>query len=64
MEFPRLLDGATVYDLGTAGMEATAGRESCKVWRLARNGVELVLAAQLGDGIQERLGVGVLGMVE
>src|SRR6266511_4867483 len=58
-----LLGTAVVHDIRATGVEATALREGGKVRWLAGDSIQRRLGAQLGNGVQQRFGVGVLGMV-
>jgi hypothetical protein len=59
-----LLAGAALHGEGAPRVEATVLREGRKVRRLAGDSIQRRLGAQLGDGVQQRFGIGVLGMVE
>ena len=45
-------------------MKGAACRRASQIGRLARDGIERLLAAELGHGAEQRLGVGMLGRAE
>src|SRR5262245_11174286 len=60
----RLVDAATLDCPRAAGMKGASRRQGRKIRRLARNAVERLPHAELRDGVEERLRVGMPGAVE
>src|SRR5215831_19621033 len=59
-----VLRRAARHRLGATRVKGTAGRWSNQIGRLARNGIQWLLAPELGHGAEQRLRVGVLGGIE
>src|SRR6266852_3386667 len=61
---PGLVSPTALHHVRAARVEAAAGRQVGKIRRLAGDAVQRLPGAQLRDGVQQCLGVGVLGAVE
>src|SRR5262245_2482625 len=59
-----ILRRAVLHHLGATWVKGAAGWRACQIGRLARNGIEWLLASELGHGAQECFGVGVFGGIE
>src|SRR5207302_2994129 len=60
----RLLGHAARHDVGAARMEGTARRKTGQIRRVAADGIERLLAAELRHRAEQRPRVGMLGSVE
>src|ERR1041384_5447582 len=64
MRLRRCLDPAALERVRTPRMECAAVRWLTQIWRLTRNGVQRLLAAQAWDGAEQRWRVWMAGRLE